>query len=175
MASHLSSEKPFSLDYSKNIFLMFILSGQKYLAFLAAHCPIQAEGRDNVPTQVWSLSRIGRFLLGLPEVEKDLEKWSSAGEAGVPWVKCKHTAGWAQHRVHIEKHCYLAEGLGSHRGLLDRSQEQVPSAEPLGRVVVPRLGNGSEGATPLLAKGLFTYSAEKQLHNLFLSIFPNIS
>jgi len=67
MASHLSSEKPFSLAYSKNIFPMFILSGQNHLAFLAAHCVAQAEGRDNVPIQVWLFSRIGRFLLGLPE------------------------------------------------------------------------------------------------------------
>lgn len=72
---------------------MFILSGQNHLASLAAHCSVQAGGRDNVPTQVWSLSRIDRFLLGLPEVDKDLEKWSSAGEAGLTWVKSKHMEG----------------------------------------------------------------------------------
>jgi len=58
----------------------------------------------------------------------------------------------------MEKHCYPTGGLGSQQGLLDCSQELVPSAEPLGRVVVLRVGNGREGATPLLAKGLFTYS-----------------
>lgn len=121
MASHLSSEKPFSLDYNQNIFLLFILPGQNHLAFLAAHCPVQAGGRDNVPTQVWSCSRMGRFLLGLPEFEKDPEKCSLAGEAGLPWVKWKHMAGWAWHRVHMKKHCYPAEGLGSQRGLLDHS------------------------------------------------------
>lgn len=84
--SNLSSEKPFSLDYSKSIFLMFTLSWLP----MDVHWPVQEGMTDNVPTEIWLHSRIGGFFLRTVWGKKDVEKWSSTGEAGLQWVKCCH-------------------------------------------------------------------------------------